>query len=326
MGNAYGEAFGESFALMPNIESINLSNNRMNDLTVSKIVHHASTNHGMLWNLQHLNLSYNPLGIQTTKALCLLLTHTKKLLTLNLSHCQLKDPEIVLLSETLQKLHQPSLLRLFLNENHFSLQGVLGLAKFLEQNTKIEEFYLSWNKIRGFGAMKLVEAIKFHPSLRALDLSWNSLDSNDPPQPLKNNTNHDHTPMTIVSTLADAIANNKILSHLDLSNNRLNEKDCQILAKALEENQTLIGLHMAGNVGMMDSRGFLIVKQKETSLQDQHRLMSSISVFEEYHSDTVAGNDTNNPTNNSTTSTGSFPDHLSLLVDNTCWYCGQYTE
>ena len=104
---------------------------------------------------------------------------------------------------------------------------MLAIAKLLEESAKIEELYLSWNKIRGIGAQRIVEAIGFHNSLRVLDLSWNSLNSC---------AHH-----AVATALATALANNKVLMHLDLSNNGLDVDDCAILANALVANHTILG-------------------------------------------------------------------------------------
>lgn len=296
MGDDYATAFSAGFPLIPGVEALNMAHNRISDKVAANLISSAVAGASMS-NLQQLNLSNNCLSMSSAQALCDLLRDSKTLMALNLSHNQLKDREIQLLCDALQK--NQTLLRLHLSENKFGLSGMTSVAKFLEENAKIEEVYLSWNQIRGAGALKIVEALKFHASLRVCDLSWNSLGSNDL---LK--------PRAIISALADALANNKVLAHLDLSNNRLDMEDCSILGKQLESNQTLIGLHMSGNSGVVDSRGFLIPKLSETTLRDQHKCYS-IVVFEETYCE--AGS-------------GVFPAHLTPLVDKNCWYCAHWTE
>lgn len=296
MGDAYASAFSQGFALIPGVESLNLAHNRISDKVAAQILRNA-VRAPVPTALQTINLSHNALASSSVCALSDLLRGSKTLTALNLSHNELKDRDLHVLCEALQK--NQTLTRLHLSENKFGIAGMVSIAKFLEENAKIEEVYLSWNQIRGLGALKIVEALKFHASLRALDLSWNALDSNEL---LK--------PRSVVSALADALANNKMLVHLDISNNHLDLEDCSLLAKQLESNQTLIGLHMVGNCGTMDSRGYLIPKQADTKLLDQHK-MYSIAVFEESHSET---------------GTGSFPAHLAQLVDKFCWYCGQWSE
>ncbi|KAF1328778.1 Nlrc3 protein, partial [Globisporangium splendens] len=291
MGDTYASAFSQGFPFIPGVESLNLTHNRISDGVAAQIITNAAT------SLQQLNLAHNKLARISSTALSGLLGQSKTLTSLNLSHNQLKDREIHTLCEALQK--NQTLTRLHLSENRFGIQGMLSIAKFLEENAKIEEVYLSWNQIRDLGALKICEALKFHGSLRVVDLSWNSLDSNEL---LK--------PRSVVTALADSLANNKVLVHLDLSNNHLDTTDCALLAKQLESNQTLIGFHMSGNCGIVDTRGFLIPKKSDSTLLDQHK-MYSIAVLEETHSESGSG---------------VFPPHLAPLVDKYCWYCGQWSE
>ncbi|KAF1786678.1 Leucine-rich repeat domain, L domain-like [Phytophthora cactorum] len=233
MGNAYAAAFGEGFSLLPGVESLNLSHNRIGDIVAARLITAAAA-------------------------------------------------------------------------------GMLAVARFLEENSRIEELYLAWNQLRGVGALKIVEALKYHASLRVCDLSWNALSSSGPSSAsgtgntVNNSSGGVLRPRAVVTALADSLANNKVLAHLDLSSNRLDLEDCTLLAKQLENNQTLIGLHMSGNCAVMDSRGFLIPKAQahdeegggSRRLRDQHKLYS-VAIFEEVHSD--AGS-------------GVFPPHLMSIV------------
>ena len=117
-----------------------------------------------------------------------------------------------------------------------------SIAIFLKQSKNLEELYLSWNKIRGLGALCISEAIGLS-ALRALDLSWNSLASSEN--------------RSAVRALSDAIVNNSTLLHLDISNNQLDVEDMAIFGESLAGNQVLIGVHVSGNQGRLDSKGML---------------------------------------------------------------------
>ncbi|KAE9347737.1 hypothetical protein PF008_g7688 [Phytophthora fragariae] len=319
MGNAYAGAFGEGFSLLPGVESLNLSHNRIGDVVAARLITAVAAAGSS--GLQQLNLSHNALAAASSRALSDLMRRSRTLTSLNLSHTGLRDREVQQLCESLTS--SQTVVRLHLSENRFSAPGMLAIARFLEENARIEELYLAWNQLRGVGALKIVEAIKFHASLRVCDLSWNALGSSGPSSASVNNgaTGTSGTvlkPRAVVTALADSLANNKVLAHLDLSSNRLDFEDCTLLAKQLESNQTLVGLHMSGNCAVMDSRGFLIPKLQSHDedgggsrrLRDQHKLYS-IAVFEEVHSD--AGS-------------GVFPSHLVPIVDASCWYCGLWSE
>ncbi|KAG6942969.1 hypothetical protein JG688_00017841, partial [Phytophthora aleatoria] len=88
-------------------------------------------------------------------------------------------------------------------------------------------------------------------------------------------------PRAVVTALADSLANNKVLAHLDLSSNRLDLEDCTLLAKQLENNQTRIGLHMSGNCAVMDSRGFLIPKAQAHHEEGYTEFLSEAKILDE---------------------------------------------
>ncbi|KAL4168705.1 hypothetical protein KRP22_012103 [Phytophthora ramorum] len=323
MGDAYAGAFGEGFSLLPGVESLNLSHNRIGDVVAARLVTAAAAAAGAQGaaGLQQLNLSHNALAAASSRALAELMRRSRTLTSLNLSHTGLRDREVQQLCESLTP--NQTVVRLHLSENRFGTPGMLAIARFLEENARIEELYLAWNQLRGVGALKIVEALKFHASLRVCDLSWNALSSSGPSSTSGNGSTTGTSsgvlrPRAVVTALADSLANNKVLAHLDLSSNRLDLEDCTLLAKQLENNQTLIGLHMSGNCAVMDSRGFLIPKAQSHDedgggsrrLRDQHKLYS-VAVFEEVHSD--AGS-------------GVFPAHLVPIVDASCWYCGLWSE
>ncbi|RLN14217.1 hypothetical protein BBJ28_00009355 [Nothophytophthora sp. Chile5] len=321
MGDAYAGAFSEGFPLLPGVESLNLAHNRIGDAAAARLI--ASTVQGAT-GLQQLNLAHNSLAKASSRALGDLMRRSRALTSLNLSHTHLRDSEVQQLCEALTP--NQTVLRLHLSENRFGTPGMLAIARFLEENARIEELYLAWNQLRGAGALKIVEALKFHASLRVCDLSWNALSSSGSCSAsgsgggAVNSTGQERVlrPRAVVAALADSLANNKVLAHLDLSSNRLDLEDCTLLAKQLESNQTLVGLHMSGNCASIDSRGFLMPKAQTHAedgggsrrLLDQHKLYS-IAVFEEAHSD--AGS-------------GVFPAHLVPLVDASCWYCGLWSE
>jgi hypothetical protein len=50
---------------------------------------------------------------------------------------------------------------------------------------------------------------------------------------------------------------NKKLLHLDLSYNRLSKLECYNIGQGLLENHTLVGLHLRGNEGEVDTLGFI---------------------------------------------------------------------
>ncbi|OQR99914.1 hypothetical protein ACHHYP_03940 [Achlya hypogyna] len=303
MGSEFATAMGESLSLIPGIDSLNLAANRISDTAASNVIANLMS----APVLKSLDLSTNSLGLQAAKALASFIPASKTLVYLNLAHNQLNSRAIIQLCDGALRLcvavaeiavalkKSSSLTQLNISENCFSTPGMLAIAKLLDESAKIEELYLSWNKIRGVGAQRIVEAIGYHNSLRVLDLSWNSLNSC---------AHH-----AVATTLATALTNNKVLMHLDLSNNGLDLEDCTILANALVTNHTVLGLHMVGNQAYVDAKGFVIPSAEPIHLQAQHKV-SSIDRYERFQGSEEA----------------SSYDHLWHCVDRKCWLCGRWSE
>ncbi|KAF1778333.1 Leucine-rich repeat domain, L domain-like [Phytophthora cactorum] len=288
MGNACAAAFGEGFSLLPGVESLNLSHNRIGDIVAARLITAAAAGTQGTAGLQQLNLSHNALATASSRALTELMRRSRTLTSLNLSHTGLRDREVQQLCESLT-----------INQtvNRFGAPGMLAVARFLEEHSRIEE--------------RIWPGINYGASSGPSSASGTG-------NTINNSSGGVLRPRAVVTALADSLANNKVLAHLDLSSNRLDLEDCTLLAKQLENNQTLIGLHMSGNCAVMDSRGFLIPKAQahdeegggSRRLRDQHKLYLA-AVFEDLHSD--AGS-------------GVFPPHLMSIVDASCWYCGLWTE
>ncbi|EEY60048.1 uncharacterized protein PITG_21144 [Phytophthora infestans T30-4] len=103
MGNAYAEAFGEGFSLLPGVESLNLTHNRIGDLVASRLITAAAAAAGAQGTagLQQLNLSHNALATASSRALSELMRRSRALTSLNLSHTGLRDRQVQQLCESL---------------------------------------------------------------------------------------------------------------------------------------------------------------------------------------------------------------------------------
>ncbi len=79
--------------------------------------------------------------------------------------------------------------------------------------------------------------------MRVLDLSWNSLGT--------------HRGKMFARKLAELLAGQTGLMHLDISFNKLQLPECQTIAAALTNNHSLWGLHVQGNAAHLDAKGFM---------------------------------------------------------------------
>ena len=66
------------------------------------------------------------------------------------------------------------------------------------------------------------------------------------------------------------------MTHLNVSHNQLGVEDCKIISGSLKENHNLMGLHVEGNMGWIDSKGFLIPEAKGAELRQHATVYSRI--------------------------------------------------
>lgn len=67
--------------------------------------------------------------------------------------------------------------------------------------------------------------------------------------------------------MSNLLITNKSLIHFDLSSNNFSKEESEIIGEGLEQNKTIYGFHFRGNYGYIDSKGFLVLKEKDfTSL------------------------------------------------------------
>jgi len=93
---------------------------------------------------------------------------------------------------------------------------------------------------------------------------------------------------------------NTYLIHLDLSHNGFKETECNILAKGLKKNHTILGIHMIGNDATVDPKGFLNI-EKNYNISFSH-VYSRIS-------------------NKLQFGTKSTQELIDMKVYNNCWIC-----
>lgn len=92
--------------------------------------------------------------------------------------------------------------------------------------------------------------------LKVLDLSYNNIGGT--------------SDLTAVKTWAEAfLRDNKLgLLHFDLSYNKFNREECELIAEALEKNHGIYGFHFRGNFGQITCKGFLkLENEKEIKLE-----------------------------------------------------------
>ncbi|OQS07790.1 hypothetical protein THRCLA_00212, partial [Thraustotheca clavata] len=238
IGDQLLSALSQSLAKIDTLTSINLKGNRLTDESMSTLLPALLES-----SVKELDLSWNGLALRgITHILPLITASHSPLVDLNLENNCLGDKPIVLLSTALTESRH--LTRLNLSQCNIGHQGAIALGKALKYTLSLLELHVSWNKIRGVGAAQLALGLQECSSLKTFDVSWNSFASISSQEALV--------------ALCSAFQTNRTLTHLDLSHNRLCEKDCTLLSDGLANNTTLRGLHLSGNELHVDAYGFII--------------------------------------------------------------------
>lgn len=177
------------------------------------------------------------------------------------------------------------------SNNKIGDKGAKRMANMLEQNNNLKVLTFHWNKITGKGGIYIAKALTNNKYLLVLDGSYNSLGSSS-----------DNASSKAFSQL---FKNNDFLLHLDLSHNGFKEIDCQILSNGLNENHTILGIHLQGNETSVDAKGFLKVG-KNVNPSYSH-VISRISNKLEFGTKTMK-------------------ELVKMKVYNNCWICEGWTE
>jgi hypothetical protein len=92
----------------------------------------------------------------------------------------------------------------------------------------------------------LFEGMSDNRHLVEVDLSWNNLG--------RGGLNGE--------AISNSLQENITLRHLDLSHNGFSTEQAQQISVGLNENHTILGLHMLGNECDVDTKGFVVPRQR----------------------------------------------------------------
>lgn len=206
--------------------------------------------------LECVDLSQNDLSNDV--GWCLAFRQLTKLNSLTLSDCQLADNACVELLNNL--IRCKSLTRIDLSRNVISSGS--AFQPLLKRFSQLEELDVHWNHFGGEASALLQGIIEcHHGGLRSLNLSWNPLGK--------------FSAEENCHQLVRLFRETKTLRHLDLSRCDLTMAHCKILAEGLEDNRTLVGLHVSGNEAHVDAQGFLVPRRNSPPGEgDPHATMS----------------------------------------------------
>ena len=134
--------------------------------------------------------------------------------------------------------------------------------------------YIGTNYLSGKAGERIFSLLAGNKVLRVFDYSLNQLG--------------DSGELGCAKAIAACFQANRTLEHIDISFNNFGKEATEVIAEGLEPNKHIYGIHYRGNYGWVNSRGFLIVEEKQETLLDtidQQKMNGfEVTVIRENHS------------------------------------------
>ncbi|OMJ69565.1 hypothetical protein SteCoe_32683 [Stentor coeruleus] len=264
MGDTFAEAFSKGVKQYKEIANLNLKANRLTDAGCAKILSGIHSK-----KVKIINISENKLGrVTIEKVIQIVSNNETRLRTLELENISIGEKAIFDLCRILadnKVLHS-----LNLAKNNLGFLSCTALKEMLRYNSTIRNLDLHWNNIRTEGAKEFFEGLSQNDSLKALDISWNSLGRDNS--------------METVKAIGKCFKINSLLLHVDLSYNNITFQECEIFAELIKSNHKILGLHMIGNEGFIDAKGFLYPSEITQGTMQQGHFFNRILDKSKYSS------------------------------------------
>ena len=151
IGEKLMSALNDPLLILPNIETLNLTDCRMSDTALKRVIEMTQEREKDK-GVTSLTLSENALGPSSVKALCEFMSPVR-----------------------INKSYVPTLVNLRLERCNLDCKAVTKLCKALHDNVTCKTLSLSRNLIASEGAHALAEMVQFNKHIHDLDLSWNSI-------------------------------------------------------------------------------------------------------------------------------------------------------
>ena len=239
-----------------NLKTLNLQSNNINP-DGCKAICEALTDHQ---SLQYINFNGNSIKTEGVISLVSLLLNCLGILELDLGNNSIDHDGIIAITTALNKAHF-SLEVLNLENpalNSIMQETAVHFGKMLSINTNLKKLSLRKMKLRCDGIFTLTNHLVENSRLRVLDLSCNEI-SADGANYLSKYLKLDNCRLEslilgvnkIVNLggkyIAQALAVNKSLIHIDLTNNRIGDEGLTRIAEALFYNRVLMSFKLFGN-------------------------------------------------------------------------------
>jgi len=158
-----------------------------------------------------------------------------------------------------------TLKHLDISNNVVGTPGACVIADLLKTNTTLTSLCLDATSLNSSNGSVVIRGLISNSNSTLVDLSMSNNTLSDRHADKNRSKNVDF--VKILSQLLE----HERLRHLNISHNQLTAAECSMIAKSLQNNRELLGLHLQGNEGYVDSLGFV---QKSTivssaSVEDQ---------------------------------------------------------
>jgi len=226
-------ALADGIGRLPVVEYVDLRDNRLRDSKRDDTVKRLLTSLAQQKSLRSLDFSRNTLRSPGCHVLATDIISTSKTLeALYLSHANLRDAEMVILCDALAS--TSSLKVLDLSHNALGGHAAQLLSDIMQTNSSITNLDVSWNLMRLQGAQDIANGIKLNGA------GGNGI--------LHFNCSSNGFGDSGARALDGALAENTCLLTLDLSNNNITTPGALFIARGLSKNKTLTRLVMDGNL------------------------------------------------------------------------------
>jgi len=208
--------------------------------------------------LRRLDISQNPLGKLGGLAVAEFLQNNLELLEARIADCEIDVDSLAAIAAVLHVNNQSLKVCDVSNPRIFTKQEehTVHFGRMLRVNTGLSEIYLGKQRMRDDGASILVNSLLENKTLRVLDLRCNEIGAEGAVSlgvllrkdcqlqrlNLEGNRIGEKKNKAGAKALADALARNRMLSHLDLNHNSLSGEALLLLAEAVDLNSTLESL------------------------------------------------------------------------------------
>lgn len=158
---------------LPSLVHLDISDNRLGDLSVFRLAQILESSHS---ELKRLSLEATRLSLKGIVVICQAIEGSRKVRLLNLARNSIKDDGAFVIGNMLKS--NTSLTALDLHWNMINSEGASSLFSGLAENAHLLQFDLSWNSLGSSPiemAQSMASCIRTNQTLRHLDISFNSL-------------------------------------------------------------------------------------------------------------------------------------------------------